>query len=128
MNIKELDNLTVTDTYSLIMFALYKLKDNPKYSTLSELTYLVDRQSLLAIIEYFGGLTITIPSAKELRVLLNALTIYEQVNISKTQDLNKLLKDLDKKGYDKEELLEAYATVSDILKNYDFGNEVVEHA
>lgn len=128
MNIKELDDLTVTDTYSLIMFALYKLKDNPKYSTLSELTYLVDRQSLLAIIEYFGGLTITIPSAKELRVLLNALTIYEQVNISKTQDLNKLLKDLDKKGYDKEELLEAYTTVSDILKNYDFGNEVVEHA
>ena len=123
MNIKELDNLTVTDTYSLIMFALYKLRDNPKYSTLSELTYLVDRQSLLALIEYFGGLTITIPSANELRQLLNALMTYNAVNIEKTGDLNKIMKDFDKKGYDKAKILEAYTVICDVMSNYSFGEQ-----
>ena len=126
MTINELDNLTVTDTYSLIMFALYKLKDDPKYSTLSELTYLLDRQGLLALIEYFGGMTITIPSASELRKLLISLTLYNYVNIEKSLDLNKALKDFEKKGYDKNELLENYTNIVNVMSKYDFGRESEE--
>ena len=124
MNINRLDDLTITDTYSLIMFALYKLKDDPKYSTLSELTYLVDKNSFLALIEYFGGLTITIPTSSEVRLLLNALVMYDMVNVKKEADLTKLIRDFEKKGYDKQEIIDSYKTVCDVMSNYDFGDRI----
>ena len=67
---EQLDSLKVTDIYSLILFTLYKLKDIPEYSTLSELAYILDKKSLLNFFEYFGGTTITIPTLKDFKLVI----------------------------------------------------------
>ena len=122
MTIDKLNDLTVKDTYSLMMFALYKLKDDPKYSTLSELTYLLDKNSLMTMLEYFGGMTITIPSVQELRELFNALVMYNDVKIEKTTSLARALKDLEKKGYDKNKIINCFNVICNVLDNYVFGD------
>ncbi len=78
---EELAKLRDTDIYSLILFSLYKLKDIKEYSTLSELAYILDKESLLKLCQYFGGLTIKIPTISELETLVYALVLYQKVNI-----------------------------------------------
>ena len=68
-----LKQLNSSDTYSLILFCLYKIKNNEKYSTLSELAYVLDKDNLLKLCEYFGGLTIKIPTIDEIESLVQAL-------------------------------------------------------
>lgn len=55
---KELSNIKELDIYSLILFALFKLRDIPDYLALSELVFLMDKKELLKLCEYFGGMTI----------------------------------------------------------------------
>lgn len=83
------------DTYSLVLFALYMFKDNPKYATLSELAYTLDKESLFNLLDLFGGLTITIPKKEELQVVINTLLVYQSVKLENTSfavALNKLEK------------------------------------
>ena len=78
MKIKtELENLTKSDIYSLIFFALYKCNESPEYSAISELAYILDKESLLKMCEYYGGLTIRIPTIDELERFLNALLVFQ---------------------------------------------------
>ena len=45
-NIKtKLEELKATDIYSMMLFALYKIKDIPEYSTLSGLVYILNKES-----------------------------------------------------------------------------------
>ena len=84
MSIKrELDNLTEADIYSLMLFALYKTNELPEYSSLSQLSYILDKDNLLKLCEYFGGTTIRIPTVSELELLLNSLLVYQLVDIEK---------------------------------------------
>ena len=117
--IKErLDDLSVTDVYSMILFALYKLKDVPEYSTLSELIYLIDKENLLKLLECYGGLTIRIPSIEELNVVLDALLVYEMVQLEH-KDINEVFKDINS-SVSAKELRETYSKLCDILKDYNF--------
>ena len=78
---KELDNLKMTDTFSLILFVLYKIRDIEEYSTISELAYVLDKDALLNLCEYFGGITLTIPTIEELESIINSLLLYQYINI-----------------------------------------------
>ena len=63
MTIKEeLNQLKETDVYSMLLFVLYKMRGIEEYSILSELAYILDKKNLLNLCEYFGGLTIKIPT------------------------------------------------------------------
>ena len=64
----ELNKLTDSDIYSLILFALYKMNETNEYSSLSELSYLLDKESLLKLCEFYGGTTIRIPTINELEI------------------------------------------------------------
>ena len=67
MKIKtELENLKEKDIYSLMLFALYKAQEIPEYASLSQLAYILDKDNLLKLCEFYGGLTIKIPTVKEL--------------------------------------------------------------
>lgn len=113
----QLQNLTKSDTYSLILFCLYQLKKDQKVSGLSELIYLLDEQSLLSLCKYYGGLTITIPTLDELQTLIYALVLYESINIdNKTYD--QAIKELNCEDTIKEEVINQYASICEILKNY----------
>ena len=82
MRIKEeLNKLKDVDVYSLMLFVLYKTINIPEYSTLSELAYILDKESLLKLCEYFGGMTIKIPTISELENLIYSLVLYQYVNV-----------------------------------------------
>lgn len=82
MTIKnELNNLKLNDTYSLLLFVLYRLSSVQEYSGISELAYVLDEQNFLNLCEYFGGLTIKIPTIQELKDMTDALMLYQFVDI-----------------------------------------------
>lgn len=122
MNIKnEINNLKTADIYSLMMFALYKMSDISEYSALSQLAYILDKDSLLKLCEFYGGLTITIPTIEELENMLYALLLYQEVDIEH-KDYNKALEVLHKKDLPIDAIENNYVNVKDILKNYNFNS------
>lgn len=78
---QDLDNLKMSDTFSLILFVLYKIRDVNEYSTISELAYILDKEALLNLCEYFGGISIKIPTIEELESIVNSLLLYQYINI-----------------------------------------------
>lgn len=116
-NIAEaLNNLEQTDVYSLILFALYKLKDVPEYSTLSELCYILDGKDLITFLDYYGGSTIRVPTKKELAEVIDGLLLYEEVNME-GKDFSEALKDIDTKDIPK--IKSTYLQISQLLQSYN---------
>ena len=120
MTIKEeLNNLKEIDVYSMLLFVLYKMKDIDEYSLLSELAYVLDKQNLLNLCEYFGGMTIKIPTIDELESLLNSMMIYQYVEIegmSYDEAISKV-------GFDSCDLIKVkkdYLKLMKILDTYSF--------
>lgn len=121
MTIKEeLNNLKTNDTYSLILFILYRLRNIPEYSGISELAYTLDEKNFLNLCEYFGGLTITIPTIQEIRDITDALLLYQYVDI----DGEKYEEAINKIGFppsQRRHVKKVYTNIKGILKEYDFG-------
>lgn len=114
---KNLMTLKDVDLYSLSMFALYKLIDIPEYSTISELPYILDKNNMLKLCEYFGGRTIRVPTIEELHSLMNLLLLYQYVNIDK-MEYSQAVKLI---GYNSKELRKVktiYTKLCKILDNY----------
>ena len=78
-----LNKFNKEDTYSLSLFSLYKLIEDPEYSTLSELPYVLDETNLINLCTYFGGTTIKIPTLDEIYSLMNILLLYDYINFQK---------------------------------------------
>ena len=120
MKIKEeLNKLHETDIWSLMLFALYKIKDIPEYSSISQLAYILDKENMLKLCEYFGGLTIKIPTIKELETMLQSLVLYQYINIE-GKDFDEALALVDCRAQDIKELRTSYFTISELLENYNF--------
>lgn len=116
MNIRdEVNNLNTPDIYSLMLFVLYKSTDIKEYSSLSQLAFILDKDSLLKLCEFYGGLTIKIPTINELETILKGLLLYQQVHLE-----NKNIDDIIDK-YDKESI-EYYKQIKEILKDYSFNS------
>lgn len=122
MNIKtELEQLSKADIYSLMLFAMYKVNEAPEYAALSQLAYIVDKDNLLRLCQYYGGQTISIPTVEELESFLTALLLFQQVDIEH-QDYDLAVKKLVAKGTDSDILLRNYKIVKELLKNYNFNS------
>lgn len=92
INTKELDNLSRPDTYAVVCEFLYNLKEDPKYSPMSELAYLLDKDSFVKLIKYFGGTEIKIPTAEEFKETLRVIMLYQHFkveNLSWAESLEK---------------------------------------
>jgi len=116
---EKLEGLEMTDVYSMILFAVYKMKDIPEYHTLSELAYILDNDSLFNFLEYFGGMTIKVPTMKEFKLVINALLLYQYVDIEEIP-FQQALKLLDSEDYKTAEIKSCYFKVKEVLNNYDF--------
>ena len=68
--LEDFEKLKKIDTYSLILFALYKLKDIPEYRPLSELCYLLSKNDFLKLCQFYGGTTLKIPTVNELKLIV----------------------------------------------------------
>lgn len=120
MSIKqELEKLKEIDVWSLLLFALFKVKDIPQYASLSELAYILDKKNLLKLLEYFGGTTIKIPTIDEMESLLYALLLYQYVDIEKIPMEDALVTLGVPSDKTKDYKLE-YTKVKTVLNNYSF--------
>lgn len=79
----DLDKLSQPEVYSLICESLYSLKENPKYSIISELAFILDKNSFMKFVKYFGGMTITIPTMEEFKETISLLLLYQAVEVDK---------------------------------------------
>lgn len=113
------ESLKDTDIYSLILFSLYKMRDIPEYSTLSELVYILDKKNLMNFLECFGGMTIKVPTQNELKIIINALLLYQLVDIE-NKDYEKSLKSLDIQTFTKKDIEVCYIKLKTILETYNF--------
>ena len=113
----ELDNLKNSDILSFVLFTLYKLRESNEYSALSELAFILDKENLFKLCEYFGGLTITIPTVDDLETVLTALLLYKDVDIDKV-DFDQAYLNL-KDGVDKIEIKKCYLKIKELLKDYE---------
>ena len=117
---KELDNLKMTDTFSLILFVLYKIRDVDEYSTLSELAYILDKDTLLNLCEYFGGLTIRIPTIEEIDSIINSLLLYQYINID-GYSYNEAIEKIGFDSFQLRKIKKDYNNICSILDNYSLG-------
>lgn len=119
MNNNQLNSLKENDVYSMLLFALYQSNKLPEYSTLSELIYILDKEPLLKLCEYFGGTTIKIPTIDDLEILIYALLIYQKVDIDKS-DLDTVIKQLELKSFKIKQIKEAYKNLCDVMQRFEF--------
>lgn len=120
MTIKEeLQKLHEPDIWSLLLFVLFKIKDVPEYSGISELAYILDRTNLLKLCEYFGGTTITVPTIEELEMLVYGLLLYQYVSIDGIPESDALPL-VARDGVDLKAVRQSYLKIRETLQNYDF--------
>ena len=121
MSIKtELNNLKNADIYSLLLFTLFQCRNTNEYSALSELAYILDEKNLLNLLEYYGGMTITIPKIEDLELLLCGLSVYRSVVIDKSTVNESLVKYTNHK-FKLEDIKEAYLQIVNVMTNYSIG-------
>lgn len=122
MKIKtELQNLKEKDIYSLMLFALYKAQELPEYSALSQLAYILEKDDLLKLCEFYGGLTITIPTVKQLEHLIYGLLMFQRINIE-GEDYNKVYNELREKEIDSAHIKDTYFLIEKLLADYNFNS------
>ena len=114
-----LKNLSSNDIYSLILFALYRLRDVPEYAALSELIYILDKDSLLKLCEYYGGMTVKIPTIQDLEAIVYSLIIFQYVDID-GMSYDDAIKKLGYKTTDLRKIKSDYMNLKSVLKAFDF--------
>lgn len=120
--VKALNQLKAQDTMSMVMFVLYKLKDNPEYATISELGYLLDGPNLGKLLDYYGGMTITIPTKQEFRLVTGALLLYQYSTIEGVE-FTEACKMLDRTEAEIKEIKAVYQQVKETLEKYEFNRQ-----
>ena len=117
-----LKNLSSNDIYSLILFALYRLRDVPEYAALSEIVYILDKESLLKLCEYYGGMTIKVPTIQDIEAIVYSLIIYQYVDID-GMSYDDAVKKLGYKSFDLRKIKTDYLSLKSVLKTFDFNRE-----
>lgn len=123
---KNLNSLHLSDIYSLMLFILFKVQEIPEYAVTSELCYLLDGANMTRLLTYFAGRTVTFPTEGEMKVVTNALLLYQYINIDGetfTAAQNKLEK-LTKKEKDK--VTELYVQLLPIMKQYNIDRSQIQ--
>lgn len=126
-NIKaSLNSLHLSDVYSLMLFLLYKVQDVPEYAVLSELCYLLDGSNITRLFTYFAGKTVTFPTEEEFVILVNALLLYQYVNIDGISFTEALAKLNDLTPKKKEKVRDLYLQILPVIKQYNIDREQVQ--
>ena len=123
---KNLNNLHLSDIYSLMLFILFKVQDIPEYAVASELCYLLDGANMTRLLTYFAGKTVTFPTESEMAIVTNALLMYQYINIDGetfTAAQNKLEKLTAK---EKERVTELYVQILPIMKQYNIDRSQIQ--
>ena len=113
----KLNNLKESDIWSFILFALFKMREIPEYSAISELAYILDKTNLINLCEYFGGLTITIPTIEELEITIQSLIVYQYIEVDKLT-YDEAVAKINISDANSRKLKNAFIQIKDVLNNY----------
>lgn len=122
---EKLSNMKTDDVYSLVLFALFQLKDVPEYSSLSELAYVLDKNSLFNFLELFGGTTIKVPTLEEFKTVIESLMLYQYINLEGIEP-NQAMKLLNTTEVSLKEIKDCYSNLVTILNKFEFGKPAQE--
>lgn len=78
---KALEALERKDVYSLLLFALYRLRNVPEYATLSELAFVLNHDDLPRFLKVFAGATLKVPSMKDLETAMAGLLAVQAADV-----------------------------------------------
>ena len=115
----EVSKFSEIDLWSMMLFVLFKVKDIPEYSSLSELCYILDKKNFLKLCQYFGGTTITIPRIEDMEELLYGMLLYQYVDVEKI-DYEKAITLIDKENVQKSVIVDSYRKIKKVLDQYEF--------
>lgn len=121
-----LNALHLSDVYSLMLFIMYKLQDLPEYAVTSELCYLLDGSNLTRLLTYFAGKTIKIPTEDEFTTMVNALLMYQYINIEGQSLVDAQQKLENATAKQKERALELYFKIIPIMKQYNIARGQIQ--
>lgn len=123
-----LNNLHLSDIYSLMLFVMYKLQDVPDYAALSELCYLLDGSNLTRLLTYFAGRTIQVPTSEEFANMSKALLLYQYINIDghTLVEAQSRLENVTTKQRD--QITELYLQILPIMRQYNVDRSQMQDA
>lgn len=78
---KVLSKFKEQDVYALLCGYLFEFKNVPEYSVISELAYLLDRESFVNLIDYFEGQTFKVPTKKDFQNAIRTLLLLQYYEI-----------------------------------------------
>ncbi len=78
---KVLSKFKEQDVYALLCGYLFEFKNVPEYSVISELAYLLDRESFVNLIDYFEGQTFKVPTKKDFQNAVRTLLLLQYYEI-----------------------------------------------
>lgn len=122
LNDKDLQKLNQTDVYAVVCETLYALKNNPNYSVMSELAYLLDQKSFTNLVKYFGGTTIEIPTVDDFKKTIRVILLYQYFNIENMSWKDALIK----AGYERSETRQAQKQLmqfTNVLESVKLGRD-----
>ena len=122
-----LNALHLSDIYSLMLFIVYKLQDLPEYAVLSELCYLLDGANLTRLLTYFAGKTIKIPTEDEFATLINALLLYQYINIEDKSLVDAQSKLENTTPKQRERATNLYLQILPIMKQYNIDRGQIQN-
>jgi len=105
------------DLYYVTLLMMYLLKDDSRYSLLSELFLIMDKQSFLNLLVYFEDQYIKIPSRDELLRYIRLILLYYHYDM---QSMN-WKEALEKSGFSHEEdhfARKSLSSIREYLKDY----------
>ena len=114
---KDVSRLKEQDILNVLLYAIYKLTNTPEYSAISELAYVLDKDSLYKLCATFGGATIKIPPLSLFKNITKALLIVELMQKGETFDDAYLKAEVDVR--DKAEVIKIVNQLVEILDSYD---------
>lgn len=114
-----LNRLKESDAWSFLLFALFRMREIPEYTSLSEFVYILDKDTLLKLCEYFGGQTITIPTITELEEMVYGLLLYNLIDVEKFSETEALSK-LPVNTLNNKNIKQAYVKIKETLNTYEF--------
>lgn len=110
-----LKKLNKDETYSMLGLLLYASANNPDYSLLHELAYLLDNKSFVRFLKYFEGQTIQVPTIEETQKAIKLLMLYQYYTIE-GMDWNVAL---DKAGFTPDEMYSARTSLDYFVQDLE---------
>lgn len=109
---RDLSKFSQSDIYSIVCELLYRIKDDESYSAISELAYILEKNSFIKFMQYFGGTTINVPTLQDFKQTIRIIQLYHYFNIQNLSWKEALVK----AGFDRNETRSAQRHLMEFTK------------